>query len=164
MVGTAIGVAAAAVIGYKIGNAIYEALPRDEFGNNFADNLVGGAMEELSFNPFKNIKTMIRGYASGGTPETGSLFLANENGPELVANIGRKTQVANNDQIMQSISAGVEVANMQQNQLLMEQNELLRKLLAKDIEVNTFVSTDSLISGLDRKNRRDGRAVVPIGG
>lgn len=164
VVGTAIGVAAAAVIGYKIGNAIYEALPRDEFGNNFADNLVGGAMEELSFNPFKNIKTMIRGYASGGTPETGSLFLANENGPELVANIGRKTQVANNDQIMQSISAGVEVANMQQNQLLMEQNELLRKLLAKDIEVNTFVSTDSLISGLDRKNRRDGRAIVPIGG
>lgn len=164
VVGTAIGVAAAAVIGYKIGNAIYDALPRDEFGNNFADNLVGGAMEELSFNPFKNIKTMIRGYASGGAPETGSLFLANENGPELVANIGRKTQVANNDQIMQSISAGVEVANMQQNQLLMEQNELLRKLLAKDIEVNTFVSTDSLISGLDRKNRRDGRAIVPIGG
>lgn len=163
-IGAAIGVAAAAVIGYKIGNAIYDALPRDEFGNNFADNLVGGAMEELSFNPFKNIKTMIRGYASGGTPETGSLFLANENGPELVANIGRKTQVANNDQIMQSISAGVEVANMQQNQLLMEQNELLRKLLAKDIEVNTFVSTDSLISGLDRKNRRDGRAIVPIGG
>jgi len=112
----------------------------------------------------QNRQRLIRGYASGGTPETGSLFLANENGPELVANIGRKTQVANNDQIMQSISAGVEVANMQQNQLLMEQNELLRKLLAKDIEVNTFVSTDSLISGLDRKNRRDGRAVVPIGG
>lgn len=46
-------------------------------------------------------------YADGGFPDTGELFLANENGPELVGNIGNRTAVANNDQIVESLIAGV---------------------------------------------------------
>lgn len=46
-------------------------------------------------------------YATGGMPATGELFLAREAGPELVGSIGGRTAVANNDQIIEGISAGV---------------------------------------------------------
>lgn len=75
------------------------------------------------------------GYASGGFPSVGEAFIARENGPELVGRIGRRTAVANNDQIVSGISQGVAGANEQQNQLLREQNSLLRALLEKDASV-----------------------------
>ena len=43
-------------------------------------------------------------YASGGFPQTGQLFMANEAGPELVGNIGRRTAVANQGQITEGIA------------------------------------------------------------
>ena len=46
-------------------------------------------------------------FASGGFPQQGQYFLARENGPELVGTIGGKTAVANNNQIVQSVSDGV---------------------------------------------------------
>ncbi len=48
-----------------------------------------------------------RGYAGGGFPPEGQIFMARENGPELVGNIGGRTAVVNNDQIVESVSAGV---------------------------------------------------------
>lgn len=47
------------------------------------------------------------GYASGGFPEPGELFIAREAGPELVGTINGRTAVANNDQIVQAVSEGV---------------------------------------------------------
>ena len=44
------------------------------------------------------------GYAEGGFPETGEIFVANEAGPELVGNIGHKTAVANQQQITDGIA------------------------------------------------------------
>ena len=46
-------------------------------------------------------------YASGGLPNMGQLFWANEAGPELVGTIGGHTAVVNNDQIVASVSDGV---------------------------------------------------------
>ena len=46
-------------------------------------------------------------YAGGGFPEMGEMFIAREAGPELVGSIGKKTAVANNDQIIAGIEAGV---------------------------------------------------------
>lgn len=46
-------------------------------------------------------------FASGGFPDLGQLFIANEAGPELVGTIGNRTAVANNAQIISGISAGV---------------------------------------------------------
>lgn len=46
-------------------------------------------------------------YATGGFPETGQMFIANEKGPELVGNIGSSTAVVNNQQIVDSVSIGV---------------------------------------------------------
>ena len=46
-------------------------------------------------------------HAAGGFPDEGELFVAREAGPELVGSIGNRTAVANNDQIVQGIRAGV---------------------------------------------------------
>jgi hypothetical protein len=51
-------------------------------------------------------------YAQGGFPSVGEAFIARENGPELVGSIGRKTAVANNDQIITGIESGVYRAMM----------------------------------------------------
>ena len=50
----------------------------------------------------------VEGYAGGGSPRSGRLFIANENGmPELVGQIGGHTAVMNNGQIVASVAAGV---------------------------------------------------------
>lgn len=46
-------------------------------------------------------------YAQGGFPEQGQLFIAREAGAEMVGSLGGKTAVANNDQIVEGIRAGV---------------------------------------------------------
>lgn len=54
------------------------------------------------------------GYAAGGFPDAGEVFLAREGGsPEMVGRIGTRTAVANNDQIVAGIKAGVMDAMMQ---------------------------------------------------
>ena len=101
-------------------------------------------------------------FAQGGFPTQGQMFVAREAGPELVGTIGGRTAVANNDQIVEGISAGVEWANAKQNALLVEQNSLLRQLLAK--EFTAEVTTNSIANGFARKNARDGKATVAVAG
>ena len=49
----------------------------------------------------------LQGFASGGYPSSGQLFMAREAGPELVGTMGGHTAVANNDQIVSGIRQGV---------------------------------------------------------
>ena len=67
--------------------------------------------EFLGLQPFKNLRTInvpqIPLLASGGIVDAGQMFIAREAGPELVGSIGRKTAVANNDQIVSGIESGV---------------------------------------------------------
>lgn len=61
-----------------------------------------------SVNGQSHSSSSIRGYASGGFPTTGQLFVARENGiPEMVGKIGNQTAVANNGQIEQGIANAV---------------------------------------------------------
>lgn len=46
-------------------------------------------------------------FADGGFPSMGQMFIAREAGPELVGTIGSRSAVVNNDQIVESVSAGV---------------------------------------------------------
>ena len=46
-------------------------------------------------------------YAKGGFPDAGEMFVAREHGPEMVGRIGNKNVVANNNQIVDAIRAGV---------------------------------------------------------
>ena len=105
----------------------------------------------------------IPGFASGGFPEYGQLFLANEPGagPELVGTIGRQTAVANTEQIVQGIAAGVSEANLQQNALLREQNELLRAILEK--EGTTYLDGKKLYKSAEKAARNTG-VVIMTGG
>lgn len=50
----------------------------------------------------------VRGYANGGTPNSGSLFFANENGNmELVGNFGGYSGVANNNMIINAMQGAI---------------------------------------------------------
>jgi hypothetical protein len=61
--------------------------------------------------PGFNVKLLnipkIQTFANGGFPNEGELFVAREAGAEMVGSIGRRTAVANNDQIVSAVSAGV---------------------------------------------------------
>ena len=52
----------------------------------------------------------ILGYADGGFPDYGDLFIANERGPELVGTIGNRTAVANSSSIETAIYTAVRSA------------------------------------------------------
>lgn len=54
-------------------------------------------------------------------------------------------------------------ANNEQNALLREQNNLLRRLLDKDQTVRAVITAGDVVDGLNRKNRRDGKVTVPVG-
>ena len=97
-----------------------------------------------------------RMYAEGGFPEDG-FFFANHN--ELVGQFSNgKTAVANNGQIVEGISQGVESANEEQNSLLREQNRLLRMLLEK----RSTIDVTTITNAMSRKNQRDGKVTVPV--
>lgn len=98
-------------------------------------------------------------FAEGGMPQTGSLFIANEAGPELVGRFGSGTGVANSDQIVAGITAGVSQANSSQNALLREQNALLRQLLDKEFTASVTPSVgfgQAAQRSLDMFNRVSG--------
>lgn len=57
----------------------------------------------------------ILGYADGGFPDYGDLFIANERGPELVGTIGNRTAVANSSSIETAIYNAVRSAMSDSN-------------------------------------------------
>ena len=83
----------------------------------------------------KNGKTRKRKlFANGGYPKLGSEFIAGEKGAEFVGNINGKTGVASNQEIT-GIRDSIESSSGVQNQILMEQNNLLRALLEKNTDI-----------------------------
>ena len=100
-------------------------------------------------------------YAEGGFPEQGQMFIAREAGAEMVGNIGRRTAVANNDQIVAGIAGGVAEANEEQNVLLREQNSLLRAILEKD--TGTYLDGKSLTGSVEKYQRERGRVLIAGG-
>lgn len=72
--------------------------------------------------------------ASGGFVDAGQLFIAREAGPELVGRMGTRTAVANNDQIVEGISAGVSDANLELIQAVsVVGNLIVRAIEGKDM-------------------------------
>lgn len=68
----------------------------------------------LSFNLSMSPYYTFPRFAEGGFPgDNGQLFIARERGPEMVGSIGGRTAVANNDQIVESVSRGVYQAVVQ---------------------------------------------------
>jgi hypothetical protein len=99
--------------------------------------------------------------AEGGFPEQGQMFIAREAGAEMVGTIGRRTAVANNDQIVSGIAGGVAEANEEQNTLLREQNSLLRAILEKDSGV--YLDGKNLTNSVEKYQRERGRVLIAGG-
>ena len=78
--------------------------------------------------------------ANGGVVMPGQLFVANERGPELLGRYGNRTAVLQNDQVVSSVSSGVEKAVQRQNiemtYLLRQILETNQRILAKDNSAN----------------------------
>lgn len=100
--------------------------------------------------------TPVQKFATGGFPNRGQLFIANESGPEMVGRIGGRSAVANKDQITDGIATAVYTANAEQNRLLREQNDLLRAILAKP-GVNKDDVVDLWKSGAGEYRKETGR-------
>ena len=137
-------------------NKISISLPDWGILGDLAGKTFGVNITPVSFG-----RVSIPRFAEGGFPERGQMFIAREAGPELVGNIGKRAAVANNEQIVESISIGVAEANGEQNALLREQNSLLRALLEKDSGV--YIDGRSLSESVDKYKREQGRELI-VGG
>ena len=120
---------------------------------------LGGKSFGLNLSTISTIS--IPRFAEGGFPEQGQMFIAREAGAEMVGNIGRKTAVANNDQIVSGIAGGVAEANEEQNALLREQNSLLRAILEKDSGV--YLDGKNLTNSVEKYQRERGRVLITGG-
>lgn len=79
----------------------------------------------------------VSAYATGGFPDAGQLFVAREAGPELVGQIGNRTAVANNDQIVAGIASGVRNANGDVvNAIYAMASQIVRAVNEKDTSVS----------------------------
>ena len=128
-----------------------------DIGLNTGDTDAVGDSAQNATHLAKNLSkiTAVNAYATGGFPEDG-LFLANHS--ELIGRFSNgRTAVANNEQIIEGISRGVATATDEQNSLLREQNRLLAQIAGK--EAVAAVSVSTITRGIDRQNRRAGRAV-----
>ena len=100
----------------KVINAVLSGI---EWTINGFIRMLNGAIDLINKIPGVNISRVSELYiprlAEGGIVSEGQMFIAREAGPELVGSIGRKTAVANNDQIIDGIYNGVYRAMMAAN-------------------------------------------------
>lgn len=121
----------------KIQSVIDWALEKIQSLKDAISNLID------NLNPFNGgggggISFSIPGFASGGFPERGELFMARESGTtEMVGSFGSRTAVANNDQIVAGIATGVRAAVAEV--VIPYLDDLVtsnREIAAKDVSVN----------------------------
>lgn len=93
-------------------------------------------------------------FEDGGFPNEGQLFIAREAGAEMVGAIGRRTAVANNDQIVEGISAGVSIAN---DGVIAAIYALLNVVEEKDMSV--VIGDNEIGHSYDRYKEKRGRQV-----
>ena len=82
------------------------------------------------------------GFASGGFPDEGQLFMARESGPELVGTMGGRTAVANNQEITEGIRQAVYDAMTASNA---NGNN--------DVSVRVYLDSREIKAGQQRLNR-----------
>lgn len=114
---------------------------------NKLSDLTGAVYPPVSKISVKKIAYM----ANGGFVDEGQLFIAREAGAEMVGAMGRKTAVANNDQIVEGISAGVSIAN---DGVIAAIYALLNAVEEKDLSVN--IGDNEIGRSYDRYNRTRG--------
>lgn len=106
----------------------------------------------ISLSYFSEISVdRIQYMAEGGFVDEGQLFIAREAGAEMVGAMGRRTAVANNDQIVEGISAGVSIAN---DGVIAAIYALMNIIEDKDLSVS--IGDDVIGRSYDRYSRSRG--------
>lgn len=93
--------------------------------------------------------------ASGGFVDEGQLFIAREAGAEMVGSMGGRTAVANNDQIVEGISAGVYSAVLAAMQNSNSDNG--------NTAVNVYLDGKQLTAAVEKRQRERGATIMTGG-
>ena len=102
-------------------------------------------------------------YATGGLPDHGTLFAAGEAGAEVVGHIGGRTEVLNQSQLASTMAAATQMGMASQNNILLQIASGINQLVEGQGDVRAYIPAGEVVTGLQRNNRRDGRALVPMG-
>ena len=100
----------------------------------------------------KTRSTGAQQYASGGYPDTGQLFIARESGPEMVGQIGGRTAVANNSQIVDGVSSGVERGV----------ERAMERSNGGTVTIVVMNERGDIVNELRNVNMRAGKVIIPI--
>ena len=92
-------------------------------------------------------------YAKGGFPDTGEMFIAREAGPELVGNIGSRSAVVNNEQIVSAVSQGVYEAVVS----AMSRNSGGE---STPIEVKVYLDSKQITASVEKNQKERGAAFM----
>ena len=141
----------------KVINGIFERI--ESTVNGFI-KMLNGAIGLINKIPGVSIEKVtelaIPRLASGGFPDEGQLFIAREAGPEMVGTMGSRTAVANNAQIVEGIRQGVYEA-------MLASGRGEGDVVIQIVDADGTVRSERHISAAERRNRRDGRVVIPLG-
>lgn len=133
----------------SIVNVVIDAV-NEMFHLDFNGLKIGGVQIIPAFNKRLVNIPKIKQFAEGGFPNEGQMFIAREAGAEMVGNIGRRTAVANNDQIVSAVSDGVYRAVM---------SAMSNKDGATgDINLTVVLDSDTVYRNVVKKNKEVVRA------
>jgi len=96
-------------------------------------------------------------FASGGQPETGSLFWAGEAGAELVGQVGGRTTVTTHDQFTEGMSDIMDNTN---TVILQAAQALISAIQNKDMTAVVNIADRDIVSSYDRGKRLAGASLV----
>ena len=132
-------------------NGMIRALNRISFSiPDWVPGRLGG--KSFGFN-LSTISTIsIPRLADGGFPAVGQLFIAREAGAEMVGNIGGRTAVANNDQIVEGIREGV----------LSAMNEAMGRDY-NNFDIKVYLDGKQITAAVEKRQRERGAMIYPGG-
>ena len=152
-----------------------------DVGKNLADKFVKGlksvsmptlnvktkttSIGSSSSNPNMFVKSVgkpnIEAFATGGFPNTGQMFVANESGPELVGKLGKRNVVANNMQITDGIADAVAPAVYEAVTAAMKNSNSTNKD-DTPIVVEVKVGEEAIARAVAKGQRKLNRRMSPV--
>lgn len=153
-----------------------------DVGKNLADKFVKGlksvsmptlnvktkttSIGSSSSNPNMFVKSVgkpnIEAFATGGFPNTGQMFVANESGPELVGKLGKRNVVANNMQITDGIADAVAPAVYEAVTAAMKNSNSTNTRDDSPIVVEVKVGEEAIARAVAKGQRKLNRRMSPV--
>ncbi len=131
-------------------NAVIRAVNQVIQSINAVSGITGISLSYLKSITLDTIRYM----AEGGFVDKGQLFIAREAGAEMIGAMGRRTAVANNDQIVEGISTGVSIAN---DGVIAAIYALIAAVEDKEFDVQ--IGDNAIGQSYDRYKQKRGRKV-----